>query len=88
MLKRLLNLIAANKITSSLDGLAEEMGIPRALAEQLLTELVRTGYLRTALDECPPVGCATCPLHSHCRPPAGVGLWELTDKGRRLLTES
>jgi predicted ArsR family transcriptional regulator len=86
MLKRLLNLIATNDGTSSIDALAQKMGIPGTLVKQLLAELVRAGYLRTALGECTPVGCAACPAHVSCHQPTGVGLWELTNKGRRLLT--
>lgn len=86
MLKRLLTLIAANEGVSSFDALAHEMSVPPTMAEQLLSNLVHMGYLRTASAECEPVGCGACPLHSCCQPPAGVGLWELTNKGRRLLT--
>ena len=85
MLKRLLNLIATNDGTFSIDALAQEMGIPRTLVKQLLAELVRAGYLRTALRECAPTGCAACPAHVSCYPPTGIGLWHLTDTGRRLL---
>ena len=88
MLKRLLTIIAANDGTSSLDWLAREMGVPLAMAEQLMAELVRMGYLRLGLAACTPVGCAACPARVSCHPPTGVGLWELTDRGRRLLTES
>jgi len=88
MLKRLLTLIAANEGVSSLDWLAREMDVPPAMAEQLIGELVRAGYLRTAYGECEPVGCGACPLHSRCQPPTGFRLWELTPKGRRLLAES
>jgi predicted ArsR family transcriptional regulator len=88
MLKRLLALIAANDGTSSLDELAREMGVPPAMAGQLLAELVRMGYLRTAQGECLPVSCAACPLQGQCGPPMGVGLWEVTEKGRHLLAES
>jgi hypothetical protein len=86
MLKRLLSLIAANEGVSSLDELAWGMGVPPAMAEQLMSELVRGGYLRTAYAECEPVGCGACPARVICQQPTGVGLWELTNKGRRLLT--
>ena len=86
MLKRLLTLIAANEGVSSLDWLAREMDVPPAMAEQLIGELVRAGYLRTAYGECELAGCDACSLRSRCQPPVGVGLWELTEKGRRLLT--
>jgi hypothetical protein len=56
------------------------------MAEQLVGELVRAGYLRTAYGECEPAGCGACSLRSYCQPPVGIGLWELTEKGRRLLT--
>jgi predicted ArsR family transcriptional regulator len=88
MLKRLLALIAANDGTSSLDELAREIGVPPAMVEQFLTELARMGYLRTAQGECLPVSCAACPLQGQCGPPLGVGLWEVTEKGRRLLAGS
>jgi len=39
-----------------------------------------------AREECEPAGCGACPLRSCCQPPVGIGLWELTEKGRRLLT--
>jgi len=86
MLKRLLSLIAANEGVSSLDELAREMGVPPAMAEQLMSGLVRVGYLHTAYEECEPVGCGACPARVSCHQPTGVGLWELTNKGRRLLT--
>ena len=88
MLKRLLSLIAANEGVSSLDELAQEMGVPPAITEQLISELVRAGYLHTAYGECEPVGCGACPARMNCHQPRGVGLWELTPKGRRLLGES
>jgi hypothetical protein len=88
MLKRLLNLIATSDGTSSIDALAREMGITRTLVGQLVAELVRAGCLRTALEACAPAGCTTCPAYRQCAPPMGVGLWEVTQKGRRLLTES
>jgi len=88
MLKRLLTLIAANQGVSSLDKLAREMGVPRPLARQLITDLVRTGHLRVAQEICPTAGCATCPVRPTCQPTTATGLWELTDKGRRFLVES
>jgi hypothetical protein len=86
MLKRLLTLVAANDGASSLAGLAREMGIPRAMAEQIMSDLVRGGYLRPGLVACAPMGCAACPARVGCHPPTGFRLWELTNKGRCLLT--
>jgi predicted ArsR family transcriptional regulator len=81
MLKRLLSLIATHDGVSSLDELAHEMGVPRPLVEQLMTELVRRGYLTTTKAECPPRACAACALRPGCQPPMGIALWELTEKG-------
>jgi len=86
MLKHLLSLIATNEGISSLDSLAREMDVPPAMAGQLMDELARRGYLRRGLAGCTPVGCAACPARVSCDSPAGLRLWELTPKGRRLLT--
>jgi hypothetical protein len=88
MLKRMLTLIAATDGVSSLDELARVMRIPRPLAEQLMTELVRTGYLRAVQGNCATAGCAGCPAQSECQPGTTIGLWEFTDKGRRLIAVS
>lgn len=88
MLKRMLTLIAATDGVSSLDELARVMRIPRPLAEQLMTELVRTGYLRAVQANCATAGCAGCPVQSDCQPGTTIGLWEFTDKGRRLIAVS
>jgi hypothetical protein len=85
MLKRLLTLIAANDGVTSVDGLARAMGVPRTLVEQLIADLVRTGHLRLARSDCAPAACSHCPVRSDCGPSASIGLWELTDKARRLL---
>jgi predicted ArsR family transcriptional regulator len=85
MLKRLLTLIAATDGVSSLDELARAMSISQPLVEQLMTELVRMGYLRAAEGNCATAACASCPVQSGCQPRTTIGLWELTDKGRRLL---
>jgi predicted ArsR family transcriptional regulator len=85
MLKRLLSLIATKDGVSSLDELAQEMGVPRLMVEQLMAELVRGGYLNVAKEACPLPGCAGCALRPGCQPPLGIEVWELTEKGERLL---
>jgi predicted ArsR family transcriptional regulator len=87
MLKRLLTLIAATDGVRSLDELARAMSISQPLVEQLMTELVRMGYLRAAEGTCAAAACSGCPVQSGCQPGTTIGLWELTDKGRRLLAE-
>ncbi|MGQ9571573.1 MAG: hypothetical protein ACUVV3_00055 [Dehalococcoidia bacterium] len=85
MLRGLLALIADCQGVCSYDDLARELGVSRALVEQLVAELLRTGCLRMAIDECAMEGCTSCPLHNSCGLPSTVRLWQLTDKGRRWL---
>ena len=87
MLRRLLAVIAGCQGVCSYDELARELGVSRTLVEQLVADLLRSGCLRMALDECMVEGCTSCPLHSSCSLPGGARLWELTDKGRRWLAE-
>jgi hypothetical protein len=87
MLRRLLALIADCQGVCSHEELARELGVSRSLVEQLVADLLRSGCLRMALDECVAEGCASCPLRTSCSLPGGVRLWELTDKGRRWLAQ-
>jgi len=88
MLRRLLALIAGRRGVCSYDELARELGVSRGLVEQLVADLLRSGCLRMAFDECVVEGCTTCPLRTSCSLPGGVRLWELTDKGRRWLAHT
>jgi hypothetical protein len=88
MLRRLLALIAGRQGVCSYDDLARELGVPRPLVEQLVADLLRSGCLRMAVDECVVEGCASCPLRTSCSLSGGVRLWELTDKGRRWLART
>lgn len=87
MLRRLLALVAGHQGVCSYDELARELGVSRPLVEQLVADLLRSGCLRLAVDECVVEGCTNCPLHTSCSLPGGVRLWELTDKGRRWLSQ-
>jgi hypothetical protein len=87
MLKRLLALIAASDGVTSVDGLARTMGVSRALVEQLIADLTRSGHLRLARDDCAKAACSQCPVRSDCEPATSTGLWELTKKGRRSLAK-
>lgn len=87
MLRRALTLIAGRQGVCSYDELARELGVSRPLVEQLVAELLRSGCLRMAIDECVPEGCASCPLRTSCSLPEGVRLWQLTEKGRRWLAQ-
>jgi hypothetical protein len=83
-----LTLIADRRGVSSYDELAREMGVSQALVEQLVADLLRSGCLRMAIDECVPEGCASCPLRTSCSLPQSVRLWQLTEKGRRWLAST
>jgi hypothetical protein len=87
MLRKLLALIGGHQGVCSYDELARELDVSRPLVEQLVADLLRSGCLRMALDECVPEGCMSCPLHTSCSLPGGARLWELTDKGRRWLAQ-
>jgi hypothetical protein len=88
MLRRLLALIADRQGVCSYDDLARGLGVSRALVEQLVADLLRSGCLRMAIGECVVEGCMSCPLHTSCSLPGDVRLWELTDKGRRWLART
>jgi hypothetical protein len=85
VLRRLLALIADRQGVSSYDDLARELGVSPPLVEQLVADLLRSGCLRVAIDECVAQGCTSCPLRTSCSLPDGVRLWQLTEKGRRWL---
>jgi hypothetical protein len=88
MLRRLLTLIADRRGVCSYDDLARELGVSRPLVEQLVADLLRTGCLRMAIDQCVVKGCTACPFRTSCSLPDGVRLWQLTDKGRRWLART
>lgn len=88
MLRRLLALVADRQGVWSYDELARELGVSQALVERLVADLLRSGCLRMAIDECMPAGCASCPLRTSCSLPEGVRLWQLTEKGRRWLART
>ncbi len=86
MLRRLLALIADRDGVCSYDDLARELGVSRALVEPLLDELLRSGCLRVAGEDGAPDG-EGCPVHSTCGPTGGARFWEVTEKGRRWLSQ-
>jgi hypothetical protein len=88
MLRRLLALIADRRGVCSYDDLVRELGVSRPLVEQLVADLIRTGCLGMAVDECVVERCTSCPLHTSCSLPDGVRLWQLTEKGRRWLART
>jgi predicted ArsR family transcriptional regulator len=81
VLRDTLRLVASGEVASNGD-LAKRLGITPALAEQILEELVKGDYLRSARSGCNR-GCEGCPAARDC-----AGLPEvltLTDRGRAAL---
>jgi DNA-binding MarR family transcriptional regulator len=77
--------IVASEGTASSAGLARRLGVSRALAEHMLEELARHGYLNAVAGECA-APCERCPLRSACLFGRRGRIWSLSPKGRRLLT--
>ncbi|MGD0766565.1 MAG: hypothetical protein ABR978_09740 [Dehalococcoidia bacterium] len=84
MLKRLLSLIAEGRRTWSSETLARELNVPSPLIDDLLERLGREGYL-TCASRAALAACAHCSVRSSCDT-SGAGLWQLTNKARRLLS--
>lgn len=87
MLRRLLALIANREGVCSYDDLARELRVSQALLESLLDELLRSGCLRMAGEADMPNACESCPVHTTCGTTGGARLWEVTEKGRRWLSQ-
>ena len=86
MLKRLLSLIAEGDRTWSSETLARELNVPSPMIDDLLERLGREGYL-TSASRSASTACAHCSARSTaCDGAASPGLWQLTDKARRLLS--
>lgn len=64
-------------------SIAENLQIKIGEAEALIGVLLAHGYLR----EASPLACASCPMARSCqaRWPEGVRVYEITEKGRRLI---
>ena len=84
MLRDGLRLIAGGEVTG-IEDLASRLGVPPALAEGMVHELVRIGYLQTPDQACSS-GCQGCPLGRQC---AGRGyLYALTEKSKRAAAQT
>ncbi len=84
MLKEVLQAIAQDDRVFSLDHLAQQVGIHQDLLKQILTDLVRAGYLR-ALGETCSQECDHCPLISACLTTQPLKVWVLTEKGIHFI---
>jgi hypothetical protein len=61
--------------------------VSRVLLEPLLDELLRSGCLRMAGEDVSADACESCPVHSTCGTTGGARFWEVTEKGRRWLSQ-
>ncbi|MEM0119474.1 MAG: hypothetical protein QXJ38_03705 [Thermofilaceae archaeon] len=81
LLREVLKLAAYGPLT--LSQLAEKLGVGVGEAEALIGALLAHSYLR----EVEPMDCAACPLRGVCavNVTRGVRVFELTEKGRRVI---
>ena len=86
MLRKLLRL-AASMGTARTSEIADSLGVSPALAEQLLEELTRKGYLEPVVEGCS-VPCERCPLSVACLFRNQAHIWVLTKKGEQLLART
>lgn len=86
MLKKLLQLVVESD-TQSTQALASQLGVTQTLVEDMLGSLALQGYLRDAYGKgggnCTSGSCA---MRSSCQSSGdNPKVWEVTDKGRKLL---
>lgn len=81
MLREALRLIASGRMTG-VEDLAAALKVATPLADQVLADLVRLGYLQAPDPACRS-GCSGCPLAEDCASPR---LLTLTERGRRAST--
>ncbi len=86
MLRKLLRL-ATSMGTARTSEIAHSLGVSPALAEQLLEDLTRKGYLESVVEGCS-VPCERCPLQAACLFRNQARLWVLTRKGEQLLART
>lgn len=81
MIRRLLESVAAHDRDSAAE-LADAVGLGNAIAQLLLEELCRRGYVKAVIEGCD-VACEECALQGGCTRQAGPRIWLLTEKGSR-----
>ena len=82
MLQRILRELAGGHVHSQL-GLAASLEISEELVVQMLRDLEGMGYLELKTSGCDQGSCANCPLRGGCPTEEELGIWILTEKGRR-----
>lgn len=86
MLTEALRLVAEGHV-GSLDDLAARLEVSRDLAAQMLSDLVRAGYLKVERMGCT-AACEGCPQAAECATGLGVRLWTVTSKGQAWLGQA
>jgi hypothetical protein len=85
VLRRLLALIASDGENWSVATLARELDVPPTLVDDLLARLARDGYLVCATMGEDASPCAHCAVRIRCHTAGGAAMWQISDKGQRLL---
>jgi predicted ArsR family transcriptional regulator len=79
--------LAATRGTLSINDIAAELAISRSMAAQALGDLVRLGFVKSAVSQCA-APCASCSSHDACTSRGEPALWVLTAKAERALASS
>lgn len=82
MLQQVLSLVAEGNVVTQ-KGLADILGVSEPLIQQMLTQLVRQGYLEE--DALCSDGCAGCAARAACGTERHLRMWTLTQKGERAI---
>lgn len=87
MLVQLLRLIDSARGALATHEAARRLGVGQELVEQMITDLVRLGYLQAATPGCPAGACHSCSQAAACSLRGHTRTWTLTARGRRLAME-
>lgn len=87
MMRRALAALAEGAGAGGSPTLARALAVPEAMAEQLLADLERTGYLARLGPEEGKNACQSCAEKTACRL-AAPRLWQLTAKGWRAAKDA
>jgi DNA-binding IclR family transcriptional regulator len=66
----------------SISALAQELDVSEEMANRMIQDLVRLGYLRSIATDCA-YACAACSLAGSCVHRGAPRVWLLTERGYR-----
>ena len=84
MLTELLKTMANGRNLST-STIAQKFDISISFAEQLIQNLEDMGYIKHIAFDCSENSCKSCSLRDGCTKSNGIGIFELTDKGREMV---